>query len=315
MKRLGFLCIALFLPFSWAWSADLTDGTAFSDYLSNVDLYCKNPNMPWNKDDLSFWKITVDYAPFSPELLKNTQSKLISTETDAGEKSRIEASLRAIGTYEWYRALEVARITYQTNMNRIFSCAVVSSRYEKINKLIEIIKKVFSWEKSSDILKKIEKERLRYDRLRTTMNCGLNSDDSSSYRIMDRLSASATTEYCNYLYYTDYLRAQLENNASETSRIDVALAEKSGPQSTTDRALSVLSSRQQSIEQDLARATDTLPKALVAYREMERTYALHLVLVLIYDDYLKLRDNIDLYLSAVSQLFEKAFNAQDKNNR
>ncbi len=132
---------------------------------------------------------------------------------------------------------------------------------------------------------------------------------------MDRLSASATTEYCNYLYYTDYLKAQLENNASETSRIDAALAGKSGSLRTTDRALSVLSSRQQSIERDLARATDTLPKALVAYREMERTYALHLVLVLIYDDYLKLRDNIDLYLSAVSQLFEKAFNAQDKNNR
>ena len=53
----------------------------------------------------------------------------------------------------------------------------------------------------------------------------------------------------------------------------------------------------------------------MAFQEMDRTYVTHLLLVIIYDDYLKLRDNLDKYMSIVSQTFEKAYNAQDANKR
>lgn len=74
-----------------------------------------------------------------------------------------------------------------------------------------------------------------------------------------------------------------------------------------------MNSRYVQIRNDLSRATSTLPKALVAYREMERTYAVHLMLIIIYDDYLELRENLNSYLSTVSQIFEKAKNAQSAN--
>lgn len=67
------------------------------------------------------------------------------------------------------------------------------------------------------------------------------------------------------------------------------------------------------IQSDVDRATSTLQKSAVAYREMERTYMLHLMLLIIYDDYLELRQNMNTYLNAVSQLFEKAKNAQSAN--
>ena len=48
---------------------------------------------------------------------------------------------------------------------------------------------------------------------------------------------------------------------------------------------------------------------------MERTYSVHLMLMIVYDDYLELRQNMNTYLNAVSQLFEKANNAQSANNQ
>ena len=69
------------------------------------------------------------------------------------------------------------------------------------------------------------------------------------------------------------------------------------------------------LRDELVRAETTLPKALIAYREMQRTYGVHILLVMILDDYMTLRNNLDLYLSNISQLFEKANNAQDANKR
>lgn len=76
-----------------------------------------------------------------------------------------------------------------------------------------------------------------------------------------------------------------------------------------------MTNRQNSIQNEMTRAENTLPKALMAYREMQRTYSVHILLVMITDDYLTLRSNLDLYLSNISQLFEKAHNAQDANQR
>ena len=290
---------------------------SYGDYRANVSTYCRDPRMPWNKDDLTFGKITVDYEPLDKNLLSSARSKLLDRESDSEERARIEKSLSdsVMARFTGYRALEIARVTYQNNMNRIFSCAVVAGRYDVIKKVTETINNKYG-QRASDITRKLEKEKNRYDQLKNKMNCGRNTSDTADLQIKNRLASSAMNEYCGYQYYLDYLRAQVEDNTTRTYTIDRALGGSSaGIPRTTDQAVDTLSLYQRSIERDLLRAYTTLPKALVAYREMERTYPLHLILVMIYDDYLRLRDNIDLYLSAISQLFEKADNAQDVNRR
>lgn len=76
-----------------------------------------------------------------------------------------------------------------------------------------------------------------------------------------------------------------------------------------------MGTRQMAIQNEITRAESTLPKALTTYREMQRTYGVHILLVMILDDYMTLRNNLDLYLANISQLFEKAHNAQDANKR
>ena len=77
----------------------------------------------------------------------------------------------------------------------------------------------------------------------------------------------------------------------------------------TDDMAAELIKRQEQMRTEISRAQRALPRAIIAYQEMYRTYAAHLMLVIVYDDYVLLRDNLNKYMSPVSQLFEKAFNA------
>lgn len=131
------------------------------------------------------------------------------------------------------------------------------------------------------------------------------------------LASSATTEYCSYRNYLDYLQENISTNYTEVLNIEKKIGNGGASQSnptTLESAASAMTVRANQITNDIARANSTLPKALVAYREMERTYPLHIMFLIIYDDYLDLRQNTTTYLNAVSQLFEKANNAQSANN-
>ena len=73
--------------------------------------------------------------------------------------------------------------------------------------------------------------------------------------------------------------------------------------------------RSSALSREIARAESTLPRALRAYQDMERSYPIHLMLVIIYDDYIRLRKNLSVYMAASSQLYMKAYTAQDANQR
>jgi uncharacterized protein YfcZ (UPF0381/DUF406 family) len=201
-------------------------------------------------------------------------------------------------------------------MDGFFACAVVASRSEKITKLEQLIDKKYP-AKASDIRNKIKKEKERYERLKNQMRCQINTGADETNKMIDKLSNSATKEYCHFTFYMTYLGENVRNNFTKMQEIEKSLkTEDIGRSSrSTDEALQDMTKKARSIDTEIARTRDTLPKALVAYREMERTYTIHLLLVIIYDDYLTLRNQLSDYMSAVSQLYEKAFNAQDANKR
>lgn len=128
---------------------------------------------------------------------------------------------------------------------------------------------------------------------------------------------SSMKEYCKYTYYLDYVDANLRENFDAISRLDTKIGDNNGSKaaSTTNDAQKQIISRGKLIEEERNRANDVLPKAIVAFQEMDRTYVVHVMLTFIYDDYLKLRDQLNIYLTTIGQTFEKAFNAQDDNQR
>ncbi len=66
------------------------------------------------------------------------------------------------------------------------------------------------------------------------------------------------------------------------------------------------------VNNEIVRAKDVYPQALVAFRDFERTYAAHTVLLFIIDDYQQLRENLKNMISPISQFLYKQYNAQTK---
>jgi hypothetical protein len=122
---------------------------------------------------------------------------------------------------------------------------------------------------------------------------------------------TATYQYCHYRKYLSYLESQLTDNTSNTMTVDSDIGgANSGiiPKTSVELHTEVIR-RQSQIAHEIYRADSVLPRAIRAFKEMERTYAMHLLLVIIYDDFVQLRDNLHQYMNATSQLFEKAYNA------
>lgn len=149
------------------------------------------------------------------------------------------------------------------------------------------------------------------------MTCDENRPANSATGVVERLMKSSMKEYCRYTYYLDYLDANLRENFSSVSNTETQIGNgnTSKPATNTTSAQKELTSRGKMIEDERKRANEVLPKAIVAFQEMDRTYVVHVMLTFLYDDYLKLRGQLNTYLTQIGQTFEKAFNAQDDNQK
>ncbi len=307
--------IGLFPFHIYAAESEICDAKTFECYTKKVTDSCEKKGIIWNETP-GLWKITTDYSEFSSAGLNTLIGNIPQNIQDPTERSIIENKLDALKNQssDIFRSAEVVRIQYRSNMNAIFSCAIIASRQDKLERLQLAIKDKSN---ATDIKRKLDTEQKKYESLMTSMNCNQAKTPSGKDKVVDRLASSAMGEYCKYSYYLDYLEANIVSNYSEALRIDAAIGSGTGNTTPidTDAGLQKILSRNTTIANERSRAQDTVPKAVLAFQEMDRTYIVHLLLVIIYDDYLKLRDNLSIYMSAVSQTFEKAYNAQDANQR
>ena len=290
------------------------DKREYSCYQTWVDNFCKASDKPWNKEIKDVGSVENRYAELSAKAQNKKIAEIVNKEKYPTERAKLEAELdlSRIGAFEGFKAAEIARIEYRNNMNKIFSCAVIATRIEKTKKVQALIQKTGS----SEITEKLKADIKKLEQLKPT-SCATNMGTDALNDYSMALASSATAEYCSYRNYLDYIQANIDSNYTNIMQDEQKIGQadgNTGTTSTTESTLQSITSRADQIQSDIARAESTLPKALVAYREMVRTYDIHLMLVIIYDDYIELRQNLNIYLSAVSQLFEKAKNAQSSNN-
>jgi hypothetical protein len=149
------------------------------------------------------------------------------------------------------------------------------------------------------------------------MSCDGNRPENSATGVVERVMKSSMKEYCRYTYYLDYVDANIRESFSRLSNIESSIGNgnTSKASATIDSAKRDFLTRGHLIEEERKRANEVLPKAIVAFQEMDRTYIVHIMLTFLYDDYLKLRGQLNNYLTQIGQTFEKAFNAQDDNQK
>ncbi len=298
----------LLIPVVHAGECD--DPQAFSCYTKRITEQCttSKPNS-WDGKNMIFANgVRKPYVEYSVANLRKQQAAILA-EPSQLPSDDIQKTKLSQETSDPFTSVKQARLQYQRNMNTIFSCAITGARLKHISALQELIKKTSG--KNSGMEEKLKQESEKLEKLKASLKCG---GDGTNADTELRLMNTAMTEYCTYSFYLDYLESNIRYDFSRAASIEKELK---GTGALTTKtiidATKMMNSYVGTIQNEKSRAKSTLPKALVAYREMNRTYSIHLLLVIIYDDYRQLRDNLNSYLSAISQLFEKANNAQDSN--
>jgi hypothetical protein len=303
----------LLLSFFYFESIVAMSGQTYEEYIKEAGAYCDDTTQSWWTGNTLVPKI--DYPELSSKSVNATLTKWKDNNPKwmvGEEKSRLRADLDpvTIGEYSWFKSLEVARIGYRSNMNALFACAVISSRIEILTDLQELISKKIN-PKNSEILKDLEKKGKKLWETASVLKC----NPVKKTEMMIGLVNTATHQYCHYRHYLNYLDSNITANLRDTQEIERRIWLGSGTQiaTNTNEWANISPRYPKDLAGEIVRADTTLPKAIKSLQEMDQTYGAHILLTLIYDDYIRLRKTLSAYMNQSSQLYQKAYNAQSTN--
>lgn len=136
------------------------NGQTYEDYTKEAGAYCDDTARSWGTNNTLVPKI--DYPELSDTVINATLIKWRDNNPKwmvGEEKERLRADLDpvTIGEYSGFKALEVARIGYRSNMNALFACGIISSRIDTLVELQDLIGKKIK-NKNSEILEKLKNE-------------------------------------------------------------------------------------------------------------------------------------------------------------
>ncbi|MBC7503631.1 hypothetical protein H7169_01555 [Candidatus Gracilibacteria bacterium] len=309
--------VLIYISLTPSWGAYGATQT-YDNYITSATEYCDSSDRTWFQDNTLVAKI--DYPAFETNIVNITMAKWRNNPQVIGdEKIRLKSDLDMvrIGEFRGFKTLEVARIGYRSQMNALFACSVISSRIDTIDTLQKLIDKKIS-SKESEIRQKLKKEADRLKKNLTTLKCNppKSSDERKKGEMIVSLTNTATHKYCYYRHYLGYLDSNIVD-VTRTQNIEKGIGTGNGTTvSTVTSSWNSASLRYQSaLSQEMIRADTTLPKAIRSLIEMDQTYGAHILLTIIYDDYIRLRKSLSSYMNISSQLYQKANNAQNANQQ
>jgi hypothetical protein len=174
-------------------------------------------------------------------------------------------------------------------MGTIYMCAVLNAKVKIIKNLLNNVKIT-----KSNIQKNLEKQKIILTKQIEGKFCRNISDDKKELSIKRALLDNTIYQYCNYRQYLYYLDYTSRNN------LDQYFKSKNIPDGTTDSSMlketdataTYIKYQNNHIKREIDHAKEIFPLALIAFSEFERTYASHIILELILQDYIELRTNI-----------------------
>jgi hypothetical protein len=135
--------------------------------------------------------------------------------------------------------------------------------------------------------------------------------NTSEFSLRKSLLDNTTYQYCNYRQYLYYLDYTSKNtlNTYYASKNTLGAEDKNPLKDTSSVAIDIAISANK-IVSEIAHTKEVFPQAMVAYTEFEKTYASHIILEFILQDYIDLRDSLKKLLNPIGQVIYKASNAQ-----
>lgn len=291
------------------------DYKSYKAFQDGAKAYCDDPSRAWGQNNALV--PIPQYPELSAEAVTTQMNRTQNLQNISDEqKNRLQSELSTerIGNFSGFKTLEVARLQYRAAMNSVFACGIVESRLTILAGLREALDASTSSRKS-EIQTQLDKEKSRLENERDKLKC--NSAGAAKTTNMTELVNSTTRQYCHYRHYLSYLDTNLEDNRYNIEQIEKNIGTGDGTiqARTIGEWIESYNRYATSLDTEINRADSSLPRAIQAYKDMEKAYPVHLMLTIIYDDFIRLRQNLSTYMNASTQLYLKAYNAQDANQR
>lgn len=305
-KYITFLLIIFSSLVQGVFAEETTPLGTYEFYTQSVKNFCqtedKNLWSDWQNESLI--KINmVNYADISKKDSGDADYKklLVNLKSDP---SRIDMINLTNPTPNF---LEKASFVYKETMGAVYACAVINTKLKIIKNLLDRVPIV-----ESNIKQGLKKQESLLTKQLDTKFCRNISDGKKELSIKKILLDNTTYQYCNYRQYLYYLDYSSRNN------LDLYFKSKNILNGTTDSSLlketdgtaSYIKYQNEHIKREITHVKEVFPQAMVAYTEFERTYASHIILELILQDYIDLRATLKQLLNPIGQVIYKISNCQ-----
>ncbi len=321
LMTVSFLGGGIFLQIAFA--ADSKFLGTYDSYKEQIENACYADALPWNQKiggqevpRLTSLSRFVYPDVFDSKAQEKYASGLKSFKwSDPSALAEYEAQLTAnsdslpLGT-----SLERASIVYKERMNTVYACAVLSTKLRIHNRLLKSFKP-----DSSNAVESITEASRKISTRITEMGCTSIADSwekGSELSLKRSLIRDSVLEYCNYRHYLGYVDysvgnriwelVQAEFKARGTGSWELKASDLLPATENIAQALSDFASRS---SQEIARTQWVFPEAFEAYREFDRNYASHVLMVLIEDKYLRVREYLRDTMNPIGQVIYQASNA------
>jgi hypothetical protein len=303
MQRYFFIIFCLVF-----WSISLSYAETYEEYQTRLQATCETDKQ-WAQN--TTWGGDYVLPPLYPEIKKSSiewaREKIINESNTPSERSKIEKDLDILEIRKSaFPTLDLVRVMYRSRMNQVFGCGVIRARENITKNLLKEIEKKYP-SRNSEIQTKIQREWERLKIQKRDLGCRDQPIDQTPE--VTRIINAATRQYCHYDTYLRYMRISLESDATKFFEVEKSLWRD--PSDNKELSLTIgefgwiFENKWEAISREIGKIQTLLPRALSTFQEMERTYEIHLLLVIIYDDYVRLRENLARYFDAVTQLMEK----------
>lgn len=201
--------------------------------------------------------------------------------------------------------LEKASYVYKETMGTIYACAVMNAKIRIIDTLITKIPT-----SQSNIKEKL-RNQLAYTRKALVPKGCREISNTSELSVKKILLDNITYQYCNYRQYLYYLdnASKKSLNAYYKTNQGINVSDSSLLQNT-DSASREIAQSANKITMEIAHTKEVFPQGMIAFTEFEKTYASHILLEFILQDYVDLRSSLKKLLNPIGQVIYKASNAQ-----
>lgn len=206
------------------------------------------------------------------------------------------------------KSLSVWKDQYRKNMDDIYWCATNIVYYRSLKLIKEdLITKnpKLNWRLQNKLNYKINEIEKKI--IETSNKCKITWE-KNNWIIKKSVLKQVTYEYCKYNFYLEYLKEINQNNIN----LDEETKNNTENAKWINEVVKKVANKKKEIEKEISDTNKAFPVAFKAYSEYENNITVHILLELLREDYILLREAIHKTLNPINQVSYKISNAMRK---